>query len=1395
MSSIDDRVVNMQFNNAQFQQGIAQTSNSIDALNSKLQLHGATDGLDNVQAAASRFSLSNIESDLENVSSHFNAFGAIGFTILQSLTNTALSAGKNIGAALLDPILQGGEARAEALQKAQFQFRGLGLDINTTMAAAKASVLGTAFSLDQAATAAGQLGASGVTAGNGLEGALRGIAGVAAQTGASYDSISQIFTKVSGNGRLMGEDLLQLSSNGVNAAAVLAKSMGIPEAKVRELVTQGKISFKQFSDSMNSTFGANASKANELFSGALANMHAALARLGADFEGPKLLNLRDIFNALSPLIDNVHTALMPLINDFNNIQNSGAATTVDAITHLLGPGLVASIQNIVQAIEAIGKAIGGGFKEIFPENTAAQLTSISVFLQKVTAAFIPGTKAAEDLKRTFAGLFAIFDIVGQIIGSIISSFAELFGFTLQGSSSIFEFTANIGDFIVKIDQAIKKADGFKDFFRTLAGIIAVPIGILKTFFGIIADGVEDLTHFKTDGLDAFASDVNSRFSGLIKIGQFFSTFWNGVKEVAAAVWSFLAPIFAAIGSAIATAAGKVGEALKGLSFTDVTQGLNTGIFATFLLVVRGFFGNLGGILKGNGLAFASSFKKVFDQLQVNLKALEMSTNAKTLESIAIAVALLAASAVALSLVDSVKLALALGAMKVMLVELFTALETFAKMSSTKGIVETLALALALQVIAGAVLVLSAAVAILGAIPIQNIIQGVLALAAIMGILVLSLKSMAKIGPDILAAAGAIALIAPAIAILATAIAVLGAIPLDNLAKGMGTFILILGSLVGTLKLLSSTGPEILFAAGAIALIAPAIATLAAAIALMGAIPFANLLQGVGAFVVVLAALSVALLVLGGVGPEVLLGAIAISAVSLAMIPLVGAIALLGALPLPNIIQGVVALTAVLLVLVLSVLALGASGPVALIGAAALIVMAAALAILAPPLALLSTIPWDGIGRGITLLSAAILIMAVGGVLLIPASVGFLLLGAAILLIGTGVFLAATGIGLLALGIGALVAVGAAGIALFIAGMEAFIAKLPALGAAIGAAVVAMVVVIGQDAPQLVDAFVKMLLSMLAAVNRVVPQIVKTATTIIISLVNALVILVPKLVSAGLTILTGILHGISTHISAIATTAVTIIANFINGISAGIPRILQAGANLILRFINGLADTIRANRSRVDAAIANIADAITGGLTSGLSRGIGRVVSAARSLVSGIPSAIKSLLHINSPSKVTTELGEFTGDGIVVGLSNRTGDVTDAASGLGQAAITGIKDSISGINDVLGDSLDATPTIRPVLDLSAIQDGAKSISGLLPTPSLSVDTSNNVATSVALQEAANNALLSQTAPTDAKTGTTVNFTQNNNSPKSLTPTEIYRQTQNQLSTLKGDLGVVDQSGNS
>jgi phage-related protein len=144
-----------------------------------------------------------------------------------------------------------------------------------------------------------------------------------------------------------------------------------------------------------------------------------------------------------------------------------------------------------------------------------------------------------------------------------------------------------------------------------------------------------------------------------------------------------------------------------------------------------------------------------------------------------------------------------------------------------------------------------------------------------------------------------------------------------------------------------------------------------------------------------------------------------------------------------------------------------------------------------------------------------------------------------------------------------------------------------------------------------------------------------------------------------------------------------------------------------------------------------------GLISGMKSAAASVASAARSVVQGAINAAKSALKINSPSKVFIEIGKFTGEGFVVGMDRTAGAVANSAASLADSAISNVRDSISKIANAVNDNIDAQPTIRPVLDLSNVEAGARSLNGMLGSSQLSASLSGDMSRSIGAIQNGNN----------------------------------------------------------
>lgn len=387
-SHVDERVVQMEFDNKQFEKNVSQTMTTLDKLKEKLKFDDSAKNFQALERASSGVSFDSLSASLSAVNDRFSTFGIVGMTIIQRLTNAAIDLGNKLLSSVAAPLNQiktGGWNRALNIEKSMFTMKGLLDDFDEQQDRIKENidwaVSGTAYSYDAAAMAMSQLVASGVEFREGsddMKEALRGISGVAAQTNSDYSEIAHIFTSVAGNGRLMGQQLTQLSLRGFNAAAVLGKSLGKTEQEIRDMTSKGQISFQQFAHAMDDAFGEHAKKANDTFTGALSNIKAALSRTGQGFGASLQTYGRDILNSIRPNINKFNKEyLQPLVDDFDAIM----AHIADRAKKIFGNGeegilnlewtkdAIKTLENLALGLWGILETIGDAFGKIFPAPT------------------------------------------------------------------------------------------------------------------------------------------------------------------------------------------------------------------------------------------------------------------------------------------------------------------------------------------------------------------------------------------------------------------------------------------------------------------------------------------------------------------------------------------------------------------------------------------------------------------------------------------------------------------------------------------------------------------------------------------------------------------------------------------------------------------------------------------------------------------------------------------------------------------------------------------------------------------------------------------------------------------------------------------------------------------
>ena len=366
--TVDQKVVEMRFDNKNFEANVKTSMTTLAKLKQSLKFKGASEGIENINKASKKVNFSSMEKSLTSLEKRFSVTGIAINRIIENFVDKGLASlsrfAQKTTAWFSQGIVLGGKNRATNLENANFQLQGLlkdGDKVSAVMKNVSDSVDGTAYSLDAAASVASQLAASGMQAGDEMFSALRGVAGVSAMTNSEYSDIGRIYTQVAGQGRLMGDQLLQLSGRGMNAAATLAKYLGKSEGEVRDMVSKGKIDFKTFAAAMDDAFGEHAKKANETFSGSMSNVRAALGRIGADFYAPLIKQngpLVQLFNALRERINDVHTAIKPLTKSFADVTSKVIYAVANFVKLQAVTDKVKSVFDTVKtAVDSVSKTV------------------------------------------------------------------------------------------------------------------------------------------------------------------------------------------------------------------------------------------------------------------------------------------------------------------------------------------------------------------------------------------------------------------------------------------------------------------------------------------------------------------------------------------------------------------------------------------------------------------------------------------------------------------------------------------------------------------------------------------------------------------------------------------------------------------------------------------------------------------------------------------------------------------------------------------------------------------------------------------------------------------------------------------------------------------------------
>ena len=603
---IDERVVEMKFDNKEFEKNIGQSINSLDQLKQALKIEDTSKSIEKISSSLEKINTINfdaINNAATAITKKFSFVGTIIDQLRRNIVNlfTARGVLGNLKNFALDSILGGGEKRAANLAKAKFSLSaivGEGKQLDAVMTSVGDSVDGTAYSLDEAANVAANLVTIGYRGGEELTNMLKGVAGTASMAGANFVDIGNIFSKVAAKGHLMGDQINQLAYRNINVVELLAKKYGKTGDEITKMVSKGQISFSMFAETLQEAFGEHAAKANETYSGSLANLRSAFARIGADVAATKFEALKDVFNALRPLVNELRRDLQPTINLINKTMLGLSKWSVGILSDSAWTSAIKdiseSIYNVMFNLIMIFAEAKEAFAEVFPEVSVKGIATFSKLLKELTERFLLTEKNANRLRRTFRGLFSLFKLITNVFRGFANAIFPAGTLLSSLGDGFLSLTSILGDIITLLAQATENTDvmtnSFKAFGKILGTVLLAPIGAVVLALTTVKDVIEKLIGYLSDGSDS----VETFVSELIKTFKAAGGGVEGFMAVLDLLYTKMQTIFAGH-PMILTALEYVNKAFLKTK-TIVVSCLNT-----ILIIVKELF-SVKGVILGFGIA-------------------------------------------------------------------------------------------------------------------------------------------------------------------------------------------------------------------------------------------------------------------------------------------------------------------------------------------------------------------------------------------------------------------------------------------------------------------------------------------------------------------------------------------------------------------------------------------------------------------------------------------------------------------------------------------------------------------------------------------------------------------------------------------------------------------------
>ena len=1022
---VDERVVQMQFDNSQFERNVSTSMSTLDKLKRSLNLSGAAKGLSDVGNAAKNISLNGLGSAFDTVRTKFSALQVMGVTALANITNSAVNAGKRIVNALtLEPIMSGFqeyETQINAVQTilANTKSKGSTLDdVNKALDELNLYADKTIYNFTEMTRNIGTFTAAGIDLKTSVS-AIQGIANLAAVSGSTSQQASTAMYQLSqalaagtvklmdwnsvvnaGMGGEIFQNALKKTSEELNTGAEAAiKAKG----SFRESLQTGWLTSEVLTETLKkfTTSGANEYVAE--YTG-LSKEAVAAALEDAKAKYGEADAIKYASKALAEKSGKNEEEIKSVLEMANTAED--AATKVKTFTQLWETLKEAAQSGWTQSWEIII----GDFEEAKELLTQISDTIGAMIQSSADArnALLQGWKDLGGRDDLLEGFKNIFNGVMSVMKPVKEAFSEVF--KAMTPEDLVSITKRFREFTEKLTLSGEAADKLKSILKNVFENLklvkdAVGESLKNAFKGLISivkpikDAFTEVFHVidpssvekVTTGFTNFtkklilseeaADKVKRAFKGIFSVFDIFRKIIGSVAQAIAKL--FNADGVSSLGDLLLTAAASIGD-----FFTSLNEGFDeSGLSGVLSKIISGIsslisgatehmegfsdvFSFVGGTIKTVAGKIWEAFKTVFGWISDNVSAGDIFAG-------------LAGGGI---FVTAKKLSGLIGKIKDAFDKLFGDKENGIKgkfadvMESVHDTLESFSSGIKISsivAIAVAVGILSASMKAISELDVGQIIKSLTAIGIMLAMLSSTMGSISKtlsgLGSKGLIKAGvSLVLVAAALSILASAMKKIADLSLAELGKGLigvgaGLAILVIG-----LKKIDKVNISVSTSLAILAL-AVSCRILAGALQKFGDMSWDEIAKGIAAMGGALAELVAAVSILSKYSDaKSLLGTLSIIGISLALGKVADALKKFGDMTWDQIERGLIGMGYALAELAAVIAVLDrVGGGKSLVGTISTIAIILSLNKLADALKKFGDMSWDQITKGLVGMGGAL----------------------------------------------------------------------------------------------------------------------------------------------------------------------------------------------------------------------------------------------------------------------------------------------------------------------------------------------------------------------------------------------------------------------------------------